>query len=306
MTPIAEEIRKLVEEITRLKRVEYHLDELYKKMEAQLNEKNYLTELLNKKQYDVDKLEKMNVRSLFYKVLGSQETQLEKERQEYLQIALAMKDLTKQIELDTFEIDILKNQIANIETAEEKIKQLKKKREEEILANPNEENHRLLRSLYAEQEENSKLKIEIDEAYNAGFKAIQSVESLYEQISNAKFWGQWHLANRKTIMDTVLKQSHQVNNLLSHFEIELRDIGIRRKDLFLDLNFVQSWIHLLAEALIQDWLYEQRIKKSIENIASLHNRLKDLLEWLEATRNATIHKLNDTIKKIESVVENSI
>lgn len=306
MTPIAEEIRKLVEEVTRLKRVENHLDELYKKMEKHLNQKNYLTELINKKQFDVDKLEKLNIRSLFYKVLGSQETQLEKERQEYLQIALEIKDLIRQIELDAFEIEVLKNQIDSIGPLEDKIVHLKKKREQEILANPNEDNHRLLRSLYAEQEENSKLKIEIDEAYNAGYKAIQSVEKLYTQIGNARYWGQWNMANRKTIMDSVVRQSHDVNNLLSHFEIELRDIGIRRNDLFLDLNFVQSWIHLLAEALIQDWLYEQRIKKSIENVASLHKRLKDLLDWLLDSRNATILKLNDTNKKIEHVVENSI
>jgi hypothetical protein len=306
MTPIAEEIKKLVEEITRLKRVNNHLEELYIKMEKDLNQKNYLTELLNKKQYDVDALEHMNVRSLFYKVLGSQETQLEKERQDYLQIALNIKDLNKQIELDTFEIDVLKKQMDNIAPLEQKIKALKSKREEEILSNPKEEYHRLLRSLYKEQEENSKLKIEIEEAYNAGFKAIVSIEKLYEQAGNARYWGKWHRTNRKTIMDDVVQQSHTVNNLLSRFEVELRDIGVTRQDLFLDLNFVQSWVHLLAEALIQDWLYEQKLKKSIENIAALHARIKSLLEWLLSTKNATNQKLDDTIKKINNVIEHSI
>ena len=306
MTPTSEEIKKQIEELTRLQRIDNHLQELYKTMEKNLNEKNYLTELLNNKQFDVEKLEKMNVRNLFYTVLGSKEEQIEKERQEYLEIALKIKDLIKQIELDTFEIEVLRKQLTNTEIIETRIKELKKLREKEISSNPEEENHRLLRSLFKDQEENSRLKVEIDEAYNAGYKAIISVEKLYEQIGNARNWGQWHLANRKTIMDSVLSQSHTVNHLLTQFEIELRDIGVSRKDLYLDLNFVQSWIHLLAEALIQDWLFEQRIKKSIENVANLHKRMKELLDWLLASRNATVQKLSETQNKIDHVVQNSI
>ena len=306
MSSTSEEIKKQIEELTRLQRIDHHLQELYKTMEKNLNEKNYLTEILNKKQYDVEKLEKMNVRNLFYTVLGSKEEQIEKERQEYLQIALQIKDLIKQIELDTFEIEVLRKQLTSTESIESKIKELKKVREKEILSNPQEENHKLLRSLYKDQEENTRLKVEIEEAYNAGYKAIIAIEKLYEQIGNARYWGQWQLANRKTIMDTVINQSHAVNHLLTQFEIELRDIGISRKDLYLDLNFVQSWIHLLAEALIQDWLFEQRIKKSVENVANLHKRIKELLEWLIASRNATSQKLNETQNKIDHVVQNSI
>lgn len=306
MSSTSEEIKKQIEELTRLQRIDHHLQELYKTMEKNLNEKNYLTEILNKKQYDVEKLEKMNVRNLFYTVLGSKEEQIEKERQEYLQIALQIKDLIKQIELDTFEIEVLRKQLTSTESIESKIKELKKVREKEILSNPQEENHKLLRSLYKDQEENTRLKVEIEEAYNAGYKAIIAIEKLYEQIGNARYWGQWQLANRKTIMDTVINQSHAVNHLLTQFEIELRDIGISRKDLYLDLNFVQSWIHLLAEALIQDWLFEQRIKKSVENVANLHKRMKELLEWLIASRNATSQKLNETQNKIDHVVQNSI
>ena len=148
--------------------------------------------------------------------------------------------------------------------------------------------------------------MEIDEAYNAGYKAIMSVEKLYEQTGQARQWGKWNLANRKTIMDNVLNQSHYVNHQLSQFEIELRDIGITRDDLYLDLSFVQSWIHLLAEALIEDWLFEQRIKKSLENVTQLHKRMKELLDWLLTSRNATIQKLNETQNKIDHVVQNSI
>jgi hypothetical protein len=306
MSPTSEEIKKQIEELTRLQRIDNHLQELYKVMETNLHEKNYLTEILNKKQYDVEKLEKMNVRNLFYTVLGSKEDQIEKERQEYLEIALKIKNLTKQIELDTFEIEVLRKQLTGTAAIENKIKELKNLREKEILSNPEEENHRLLRSLYKDHEENVRLKAEIDEAYNSGHKAIISIEKLYEQIGNAGNWGQWHLANRKTIMDVVLNQSHLVNHLLTQFEIELRDIGVSREDLYLDLNFVQSWMHLLAEALIKDWLIEQRIKKSMENVDSLHKRMKNLMEWLLASKNATVQKLNETQNKIDHVVQNSI
>ena len=44
---------------------------------------------------DIENLEKLGMKALFYKVLGSQEEQLEKERQEYLQASLKYDQVRK-------------------------------------------------------------------------------------------------------------------------------------------------------------------------------------------------------------------
>ncbi len=50
---------------------------------------------LEKEYKDIEKLENLSIKGLFYKILGSKEEQIERERQDYLQIVLKQKEILK-------------------------------------------------------------------------------------------------------------------------------------------------------------------------------------------------------------------
>ena len=83
MSQIGEEIKKLLEEHQSLKKSEARLAEIVPEIEKVNREVQTLEQQMRKEFEDIENLEKLGMKALFYKVLGSQEEQLEKERQEY-------------------------------------------------------------------------------------------------------------------------------------------------------------------------------------------------------------------------------
>jgi hypothetical protein len=74
----------------------------------------------------MEELEKMSITSVFYKVLGSQDEQLEKERQEYLTVSIKHKETKIDIEILEYEYKIINSKVQEIGGLETKIEQLKK------------------------------------------------------------------------------------------------------------------------------------------------------------------------------------
>lgn len=111
MSQIGEEIKKLLEEHQSLKKSEARLAEIVPEIEKVNREVQTLEQQMRKEFEDIENLEKLGMKALFYKVLGSQEEQLEKERQEYLQASLKYDQVRKNLELLEFEYNILKKKI---------------------------------------------------------------------------------------------------------------------------------------------------------------------------------------------------
>ena len=95
-----------------------------------------LEQQMRKEFEDIENLEKLGMKALFYKVLGSQEEQLEKERQEYLQASLKYDQVRKNLELLEFEYNILKKKSGNLATIEQKLNDLSVRQEKELINMP--------------------------------------------------------------------------------------------------------------------------------------------------------------------------
>jgi len=69
-------------------KVESRLEEIDKLIEWENKRLASLIKKLEKEAEDITRLEEMSLESIFHKMLGSKEEQIEKERQEYLQLSL--------------------------------------------------------------------------------------------------------------------------------------------------------------------------------------------------------------------------
>ena len=88
MSNFQKELDKVLKKYQDFERVNKHLIDLDKRIDESYKAMDKLERVMTKEQKEVEELEKLSLKGIFHKVLGSKAEQLEKERQEYLQAAL--------------------------------------------------------------------------------------------------------------------------------------------------------------------------------------------------------------------------
>ena len=126
MTSTQVKIQDTIAEIKKLNSIEKHHSSTTTELENSYTELSKLEDQLVIELEDIEELEKMSITSVFYKVLGSQDEQLEKERQEYLTVSLKHKELKKDIEILEYEHKVISSKVQEIGGLEANLEQLKK------------------------------------------------------------------------------------------------------------------------------------------------------------------------------------
>ncbi len=133
MTSIQEQIQNTIEEIVRLDKAEKQLSITQESLDTAYQAKEDMNKLLDKELRDIEKLEGFSTKAIFYKVLGSKQEQVEKERQEYLELVLKSEDIDNEIQLLEYEVNLLEAKVGSREEFEANLERLKLEREAEII-----------------------------------------------------------------------------------------------------------------------------------------------------------------------------
>ena len=197
LTQIQQNIQDTIKEIVHLERVEEQVKVTKLELKETVAEFEGLGKKLNKELRDIEKLERLSTKAIFYKVLGSKEKQLEKERQEYLELSLKEEDLSNSIDLLEYELNILEAKISSRTDLNNRLKKLKNEREEEIIKTDPALRMELL-ALSNNLEETYRFKIEVQEALEAGQLCHNLMQQIVSLLGRVKNWGQWptHQANQ--------------------------------------------------------------------------------------------------------------
>jgi hypothetical protein len=305
MLTTSDQIKSTIAEITRLEKIKSHIESVKNRIDGLVKDRQNTETLLTKKQEDVQSLEKMGIRGLFHNILGSKEEELEKERQEFLSVALKHKDQIKQIELDTFELEVLQKNTENLPKLKSELESLKDLREKELLSNPNEEHHEIMKSLYKESDDHEKLKTEIEEAHDAGYKVLQSLKFVDQKLMAAKQWGDYIDGldyKVKTTVDTALNEAFNCKSLIVKFQKELRDLGISKDELFLDIGQATSFMDSIFQNLISDWVFQKRIKDTLISVSEVYHKITPILAYLESSHASVKAMIEETNRKIDNLV----
>ena len=315
MSQIGEEIKKLLEEHQSLKKSEARLAEIVPEIENVNREVQTLEQQMRKEFEDIENLEKLGMKALFYKVLGSQEEQLEKERQEYLQASLKYDQVRKNLELLEFEYNILKKKSGNLATIEQKLNDLSVRQEKELSNMPGAAALEI-KKIYLQIDQQERLKIDISEAIKAGLKALECIDAVIAGLQQAHNWGQWDVSGRNPMsnhlkysaIDKAKDWAYESNRQLKVFEKELLDVYKQiPEDFQLHIDSFNRFIDVFFDNLITDWIIQQKIYNALNNTLNIRDKVVRMIKTLEG-ENPKVAQTISTLeqRKKEFILSNTV
>lgn len=284
-----DKIKEVLEKLVELQRIDQHFQSTMNQLEDSYRKLDELHDILEKEYKDVKELEGLSMKSLFHKVLGSKEDQIEKERQEYLQASLKYNDCKKSVELLEFERDLLKNKITDVTVYENKLNQLKQKREKELLMSNSQQGKELMRIVHLLDELISQRK-ELTEARQTGSDAAHNLKVLVQFLKKAKDWGSWDMMGsnsrntgyyKRDSIDQAREASYHAKHHLNRFQKELFDIGERQYNFEVNIGNFNTFTDIFFDNLISDWIIQQKIKNALNNVDGVYDKVQRLLQSLD-------------------------
>lgn len=304
------QIKELIEQYESLKHIKAHISEIDIQLKATYDKIKIMDGQLDKELEDINALESLSVKSIFYKTLGSKEEQLEKERQEYLELSLKYKEYKKETELMEYERGLLSKKLNSIPLIEKKLQELKIRRESEILSSPNATLKHEFQELLHKMDVNIALAKELEEAILEGQKSLKILSNIMAYLQKAEDWGRWDMYGDNRRAKYIKKQSidqalrllpsaqHQLNMLMR----ELADLGEREIILKLDSVHFDKFRDFFFDNLISDWIIQQRIRNTLNNIEATTSHVKRIVLSLEQERKSVTQKLLSLNTKKESLI----
>lgn len=291
------ELKIAFENMMRKRKIEVHLEALEKNLKKQEIEARRQLRIVDQEEEDIHKLEKLNLRSIFQKVLGNPEEELEKQRQEYLMAAMQYQGIKKNIKALKFEKQVLEKQLSglfNAELAFDKIYSRVKETYKNLLDEKSKHKIKKIDLQILNHEERIK---EIREAIRAGKKAEKILIKIIKDLSEIKQWGNPFLSNKslsvygkghyssygkKKFVNLAKEDAQKANILLEHFEIEILDIY---KQFKLDYrNYIKSFSNFLEifyDNLITDWIVKKNIDNTTHAMETIHDKVNRINAMLK-------------------------
>ena len=309
MSSINRQLTNIIKKHERMKRVKAHLASLNKQISEMHKTLKNLSRQVDKKQVDFENMEKLNIKSVFHKVLGSKEEQIEKERQEYLQVFLKYNEAKKSLELLEFEQKTLNKQLVDESSIEAEYQRLLQAKEAEILR-MDPEVGAVLRKMFKEKEEKQRMIIEIQEAITAGERSLHLLNQMVGHLNKARNWGQWDMANRgpmpsmmkHSAVDRARAVSHKVKIELQRFGDELRDVYGENFNFPFRIESFSGFMDMFFDNLISDWIIQNKIKNSLANCLSVRDKVMRLVSSLKAEIPAVKVEIKDIEQKRKKII----
>lgn len=130
---IDQQIATLKVQFNTLERLQVHLESLEAKRHALLKTKARLDLKVEKEYDDYQRVKDQNEKAIRNLFLLPDEEKLEKEKEEYFEVVLAIRKVEKELSLIDFEIKILKNKATKIEDLRRKLTDLQKVKTQQLI-----------------------------------------------------------------------------------------------------------------------------------------------------------------------------
>jgi len=310
MSTIQVRLKTTLRELQQAQKVDRHLSELDTQIESAYSELDKLRLQLEKEFADIEKLEKLSMKALFHKVLGSKEQQLEKERQEYLQASLKYDEAKKSTELLEYEKEILEKKVQNLDALQARLDQLIKQRERDLVDQDTETGRQIL-ELVLKMDNLDELIDQLDDAIKVGKQASDVLNKMIRQLQNAKNWGHWDMSGRKrgasylkhSAVDRARDLSHHAKHLLMRFQNELKHIyGHHQVDLNLHFNSFSRFTDIFFDNLISDWIIQKKIQNALSNVMTVKDRVTRIMQSLEVDIQQNKDRINDLERQRKDLI----
>jgi len=293
MSTTSAKINDIQIKIRELEKVQRHLTDLTHKMNVLKKEQKDLKKAMIEKDELVKDLEGLSLKGIFHKVLGNKEEQIEKGRQDFLEVYLKLEEVNKALDSLSFEHDILSEKSGKQRAFKDQLEVLINKRERELIKTNSREGVRLKK--IAKQMDHTKLMIwEIGEAEQAGSLAVRKLEEITHFLRSARNWGggmrsndRWMAYRRQSNIDRAKQSAHDARQQLYVFQRELSDLYAQTPDYAggLQLDLYQGFLATLFRNMISDFVLQQKIRNTLGNVNSVKDSVILELHKLRAEKN---------------------
>ena len=287
------------------------LQSTQKELELAYDDHEKIEKQLSRELKDIEKIEGLSTKSIFYKILGTREQQVEKERQEYLELSLKSEDTEKSIQLLEYEVNLLDAKVGSKTILEKKLEKLKLRREEEIISKDPKLSKQLI-NISTKLEHHYVLSKEIDEALEVANICHNLFEQTIMQLSKVKNWGQWpanqsrnrsryRQSVRRDAIDRARNLSYQIKHHLNILDKELGDLG-QRHGISLNPDDLSNFSAFFFNNLISDWILNQQLTQAIGAAAHTRDQIKTIVHHLDSEKKKTDTKILNLRSKREHIL----
>lgn len=261
-----------------------------------------------KEKKDVEKLEKLSLKSLLTSIMGTKREQLTKEQKEMVDAKTILDNFKEQLDDLESEKNELSSQISNISSDQDLLQKLTKEKRKIILSiNPN------LAEEIAQLEHEARTKNsiinELIDVIRQCERTISSIDTALSNVRSAHNWGKVDMFLNGGIITHIqkhdkIKQSNQYINIVrSNLRIlkkELGDVDAQRMALQ-NIDTTDIVFDIFFDNMFTDWNVQSKLNKAIANLQSVRNSvisIKSKIHTKMSDAKEIISKNNLEIKKI--------
>jgi len=289
MTDTQLAIQQTIDEIRQIDNVNRRVKETEKELSGANIILNQLNKTMDDELADLEQMESMSMKAVFYKVLGSKEDQLEKERQEYLQASLKFNEQKDKIDLLEFELGILNKKLRSKDQLVKNLVSLKKQRENEILNSSPQKANELL-NISRTVDNNILKQRSISEAVTVGKKCLTTIHEIINELKNAQHWGKWDMYGNRgrqagyrkhSAIDRAKNLANIANHEIRKFIKELQDTGEYVEGFKINIEGFSSFMDMFFDNLITDWIMQQKIVNSLNMMHGNYDKISRIVNSLQ-------------------------
>lgn len=281
-----DDLQSLQQKLSRKKHLQALLKELHTQRIELETKVASLKKIMEEDEYDVTRLERRGLASLFYGIVGKKEEKLNEERREAV-TSKAKYDVAMQ------EMDLVQRRISRYEEELVALKDIEmqyayalKEKVKLLKATATPVSEKILQ--YEEQIsgfENQKK--EIREAISAGNKAKNIAEQVLSELDDAEGWGTWDLLGGGLISDLAKHSSlddaqEEIEHLqvqLRRFKTELADVTIRA-EMQVNIDGFLRFADYFFDGLFADWAVLDKIEESQSEVKNIIKQIQAVLDKL--------------------------
>ena len=294
-----DQIKKAIESIRSMRLADQHLQRLEKVLWDDSLRLSMLEKTIEQKIQKVDGMKSYSAETLFHKILGRHEEQLEIIKEKYLELVLEYNERKKAMDVLQFEIDVLKDKVKNMEAAQQQLDQLLIKRERELRDNEMREYITVLKKI------DFKIGLikEIEEAIKAGNKlvrqyrkAIKYLKDKSESLKDLKMEMKNIIHFKVMNIDKIQDMAISIRQGLYKFEDEINDVynQLMSSQIF-KLDMAKNFSQEYREKLITDWQLDLNLYSAHQYLELSLTTIQGMLTSLKKD----LKKLRRELKKLE-------
>ena len=308
MTYFDERLKELHRQKLQKKRLEAMKAELLKQEDEVAKKAAELEAIKKKEQLDVDKLEGMTIKALFFTLAGTKEEKLSQERQEAYVAAMKYDAAKRDLEGIEFDIRRCQEELDKLTDCEAEYELLLEQKKSSIKQEASQRTNKVI-MLEKNMADLAHEIIELEEALDVGYKAFDLVDDIVKELQDAHDLADWDTFIDSFLID-MQKQEHihnaqdliqDLRHELRHFKTELADVNIEG-DIQIEMDEFSEFADWFFDNIFTDWDIKAKIENSQVQAEDTRNQITSTINLLKDMRDERMKRRIEVEEELEGVV----